>query len=115
MPNKLFLAGVFCRLKRPYFANTRANGKVKIGLHEDTLKNYHCPKSVSNSTSSSIESEEAQVCVASHNQSSTWKENEFERELDLIERRRLSDLRTKASDELDKMTQELNKNIEKMI
>ena len=78
-------------------------------------KNYHCSRSVSNSTSSSIESEKAPECVASHNQSSTLEEDEFERELDLIEPRRSSSMCTNANDVLNKMTRELNKNIEKIM
>ena len=78
-------------------------------------KNYHCSRSVSNSTSSSIESEKAPECVASHNQSSTLEEDEFERELDLIEPRRSSSMCTNANDVLNKMTRELNKNTEKIM
>ena len=52
--------------------------------------------------------------MASHNQSSTSEEDEFERELDLIEQRRSSSMRSNANDVLNKTTQEL-KNIEKMI
>ena len=89
---------------------------AKIGQHEITLKNYHCFRSVSNLTSSSNdESEEVPDCVASQNQLSTSEEDEFGREFDLIEQRRSSSMRTNANDEFDKMTQELNKNIEKMI
>ena len=79
------------------------------------MQHYHCSGSVSNLTSSSIESEKAPDCVASHNQSSTSEEDEFERELDLIEQRRSSSMRTNANNVLNKTTQELNKNIEKMI
>ena len=88
---------------------------AKIGIHEITLKNYRCSRSVSNLTSSSIESEKAPDCVASHNQSSTSEEDEFEKELDLIEQRRSSSMRSNANDLLNKTPQELNKNIEKMI
>ena len=62
-----------------------------------------------------MESEKAPDCVASHNQSSTSEKDEFERELDLIEQRRSSSMRSNANDVLNKTTQELNKNIEKMI
>ena len=57
----------------------------KIGLHKVTLKNYHCSTTVSNSASSSIESEKSPGRVASDHQSSTSEENEFEKELDLIQ------------------------------
>ena len=63
----------------------------------------------------SSESEKAPDCVASHNQLSTSEEDEFERELDLIEQQRSSSMRSNANDVLNKTTQELNKNIEKMI
>ena len=88
---------------------------AKIGLHEVTLKNYHCSTSVSNSASSSIESEKSPGRVASDHQSSTLEEDEFEKELDLIERRRSSNVRNNANGELDKMKGALNKNIEKII
>ena len=52
---------------------------------------------------------------ASDHQSSTLEEDEFEKELDLIERRRLSSVRNNANGELDKMKGALNKNIEKII
>ena len=87
----------------------------KIGLHEVTLKNYHCSTFVSNSVSSSIESEKLPSRVASDHQSSTSEEDEFEKELDLIERRRSSNVRNNANGELDKMKGALNKKIEKII
>ena len=43
------------------------------------------------------------------------EEDEFERELDLIEQRRSSSIRTDAKDELDKMKQAIYKNIEETI
>ena len=104
-----------CRLQIPNFANIRANGKCKDGLHEVTLKNYHCSASVSKSASSSIESEKSPGRLASDHQSSTSEEDEFEKELDLIERRRSSNVRNNANAELDKMKGALNKNIEKII
>ena len=88
---------------------------AKIELHEVTLKNYHCSTSVSNSASSSIESEKLPSRVASDHQSSTSEEDEFEKELDLIERRRSSNVRNNANGELDKMKGALNKKIEKII
>ena len=88
---------------------------AKIGLHKVTLKNYHCSASVSNSASSSIKSEKSPGRVASDHQSSTSEEDEFEKELDLIERRRSSNVRNDANGELDKMKGALNKNIDKII
>ena len=78
--NKLFLAGVFVDSRYRILLTPQQMENAKIGIHEITLKNYHCSRSVSNLTSSSIESEKAPDCVASHNQSSTSEEDEFERE-----------------------------------
>ena len=89
--------------------------KAKIGLHEVTLKNYYCFTSESNSASSSIESEKSPGRVASDHQPSKSEENDFEKELDLIERRRSSNVRNNANGELDKMKGALYKNIEKII
>ena len=72
---KLFLAGVFVDFRYRILLTPQQMENAKIGIHEITLKNYYC--SVSNSTSSSIESEKALDCVASHNQSSTSEEDEF--------------------------------------
>ena len=113
--NKLFLAGVFVDSRYRVLLTPVEIENAKIGIHEITLKNYHCSISVSNSTSSCIESEKAPECVASRNQLSTSEEDKFERELDLIEQRRSFSMRTNANDVLNKMTQELNKNIEKII
>ena len=113
--NKLFLAGVFVDSRYQILLTPQQMENAKIGIHEITLKNYHCSRSVSKLTSSSIESEKVPDCVASHNQSSTSEDDEFERELDLIEQRRSSSMRSNANDVLNKTTQELNKNIEKMI
>ena len=87
---------------------------AKIGLHEVIPKNKHCSTSVSNSVSSSTESEKSPGRVASDHQSSISEEDEFEKELDLIERRS-SNVRNNANGELDKMKGALNKNIEKII
>ena len=80
--NKLFLAKVFVDSRYRILLTPQQMENAKIGIHENTLKNYHCSRSVSNSTSSSIESEKAPKCVASHNQLSTSEEDEFEKELD---------------------------------
>ena len=76
---KLFLAGVFVNSRYRILLIPQQIENAKIGIHEITLKNYHCSRSVSNLTSSSIESEKASHCVASHNQSSTSEEDEFKR------------------------------------
>ena len=106
MQKKIILAGVLVDSRYRVLLTPEQMENAKIGLPEIILKNYHCSRSVSNSTSSSIESEEAPDYVASHNQSSTSEEDEFESELDLIKQRRLSSVGTNANDELDKMTQE---------
>ena len=112
--NQLFLAGVFVDSRYQILLAPEQMENAKIGLHEITLKNCHCSRSVSNSTSSSIKSKEAPDCVAGNNQSSTSEDDKFEREL-LIEQQRSSSMRTNANYELDKKTQEINKNIEKVI
>ena len=106
LQNKRFLAGVFVNSRYRILLTPQQKENAKIGIHEITLKNYHSSRSVSNLTSSSIESEKAPDCVASHNQSSTSEEDEFERELDLIEQRRSSSMCSNANDVLNKKTQE---------
>ena len=92
--NKYFLAGVLVDSRYQILLTPEQMENAKIGIHEITLKYYnHCSRSVSNSTSSSIESEEVPECVASHNQLSTSEEDEFKRELDLIEERGSSSMR----------------------
>ena len=70
---------------------------------------------MSNSTASRIGSEKSPDCLASDNSSSISEEDEFKRELDLIEERRSSSMCNDVNDELDKRKQALNKFIEEMI
>ena len=100
--NRLFLGGVFVYSRYRNLLILEQIENAKIGLHEVTLENYHCSTSVSNSASSSIVSEKSPGRVASYHQSSTSGEDEFEKELDLIERRRSSKVRNNANGELDK-------------
>ena len=88
---------------------------AKMRLHKVDLKNYHCSTSVSNSASSSIESEKSPGSIASDHQLSTSEEDEFEKELDLTERRRSSNERNNANGEFDKMKKAFNKNMEKIL
>ena len=104
--NKLFLAGVCVDSRYRILRTPEQMENANTGMHGITVKNYHCSRSVSNSTLSNIESEEAPDCVASHNQSPTSEEYELERELDLTEQRKSSSMRTNANDVLNIMTQE---------
>ena len=63
--NRLFLGGVFVDSRYRILLTSEQMESAKIGLHEVTLKNYHCSTSVSNSASSSIESEKSPGRVAS--------------------------------------------------
>ena len=111
--NKLFLAGVFVDFRHRILLIPEQMQYASIELHGIALKNYYYIRFIklSYSTLSSIESETASDCVASHNQSSTLEENEFARKLDLIEQQESFSMRTNALDVLDKMTQELKINI----
>ena len=112
--NRLFLGGVFVDSRYRILLTSEQIENAKIGLFEVTLKNYHCSTSTSNSVSSSIESEKSSGRVASDHQSSISEEDEFEKELDLIEQRRSSNVRNIANGELDEMKSSLNKNMEKI-
>ena len=50
--NKLFLGGVFVDSRYRILLTSEQMENAKFGLHEVTLKNYHCSTSVSNSASS---------------------------------------------------------------
>ena len=112
--NRIFLGGMFVNSRYRILPTSEQMENAKIGLHEVTLKIYYCSTSVSNSASSSIESEKSSGGVASNHQSSTSEEDEFEKELNLIERRSFN-VRNNANGDLDKMKEALNKNIEKII
>ena len=60
---RLFLAGVFVDSRYRILLTPEQMENAKIGIHEITYKNYHCSRSISNSTSSSIESEEGPESV----------------------------------------------------
>ena len=63
--NRLFLVEVFVDSKYRILLTSEQMENAKIGLHKVTLKNYRCSTSVSNSASSSIDSEKSPGLVAS--------------------------------------------------
>ena len=83
--NRLFLGGVFVHSRYRILLTSEQIENAKIGLHEVTLKNYHCSTSALNSASSSIEFEKSPGRVASDHQLSTPEEDEFKKEFDWIE------------------------------
>ena len=116
---KLFLAGVFVGARYRILLSEEQMEVAKAGLIEVALKSHHCSISVSNSSSTeNAASESIQVnnIIRSSTSSPVSEEDDFEKELDLLEQRRSPGTCTSSkTNAFNQVMQELNSNIEKMI
>ena len=117
--NKLFLAGVFVDPRYRILLSEEQMEVAKAGLIEVALKSHHCSILVSNSSSTEnavAESIQVNNIIRSSTSSPVSEEDDFEKELDLLEQRRLPGTCTSSkTNAINQVMQELNSNIEKMI
>ena len=91
--NKLFLAGVFvdARYMECKVLSEEQKKVLKAGLMKVALKSHHCSILVSNSSSTenaAAESIQVNDIIRSSTSSPASEEDDFKRELDLLEQRR---------------------------
>ena len=116
--NKLFLAGVFVDARNRILLTEEQMVVAKTGLMEVTLKWHRCSSYASSSSidDSVVESMQVDDTITGLNSSSPSDEDDFERELDLLERRRSPrSCLSNDSDSFSQVAEKVNRNIEKMI
>jgi len=115
--NKLFLAGVFVDVRYRILLSEEQMKVAKEGLMEVALKSHRCSISVPDTSSTDAAAESMHVNdISSCNSSSASEEDDFERELDLLERRKLPGRHTSSEiNTFDQVAEVLNRNVEKMV
>ena len=116
--HKLFLDGIFVDARYRILLFDEQMEVAKIRLIKVALKSDQCSNSVSSSSSTenaAVDSIPVNDIISRPNSSSTYK-NGFERESNLLERRRSAKPGTSSKTKaFDPVAQELNSNLDKMI